>query len=83
MPAPSSRIDRISHWIGIALAMPIFGVMALALVWWVRGEFPVTVTIDVVARVVGIVIAAAILVYAISRAIGWAVSVVLGRTLRA
>jgi len=55
----------------------------LALVWWFRGEFPSTVTIDVVVRVVGLMIAAAILVYTVSRAIGWAISAVLGRTLRA
>jgi len=83
MPGPSSRIHRISHWIGIALATPIFGVTALALVWWFRGEFPSTVTIDVVVRVIGMMVAAAILVYAVSRAIGWAISAVLGRTLRA
>ena len=73
MPA---RIRRVSHLIGVSLTLPILAVVIWGVVEWLRGGFPPTVTIDDVALVSAMAAAAAVLVYLTSRALGWAVAVV-------
>jgi hypothetical protein len=75
----ASRLHRLFHWIGIALATPIILFALGAFYGWLHGEFPSTVTAPDALLVLLMLLAAAGLVYGASRAIGWVVLAFSGR----
>ncbi len=65
------RAGRVSHWIGIVLALPLAVLTAIEIVSWTRGGYPPTVGISEVLFVIGAVLIAMLSIYAMCRAIGF------------
>jgi hypothetical protein len=78
MRVPPARLHRVFHWIGLALAVPVLLALGIGIVWWLRGEFPPTVTGFTVVEVLAFGAGIMVLVYLCCRVLGFAAVMLIG-----